>query len=115
MPEVVTEVIKNSTPNTTTEPNGEIDLDKLVAESEQEEYQRVKKFAEELDSAIVALEKKYDLTLKKNKIRVKSGTNKWEIQLRKFVTSAYSIMEIEHLDKSNKHREMIETKKDEKK
>jgi len=88
-----------------------IDIDKLVAESELEEYKRVHQFAEELDTAIGELEKKYGLTLKKNKIRVKSGTNKWEISLRKFVTSAYSIMEIEHLDKSNKHREIIALKK----
>lgn len=88
-----------------------IDIDKLVAETELEEYKRIKQFAEELDTAIGELEKKHGLTLKKNKIRVKSGTNKWEISLRKFVTSAYSIMEIEHLDKSNKHREVIETLK----
>ena len=86
------------------------DIDKLVAESELDDYWRVHLFAEELDMTISELEKKYDLTLKKNKIRVKTGTNKWEISLRKFVTSAYSIMEIERLDKI-KHREVIETPK----
>lgn len=87
------------------------DIDKLIAESEMDDYWRVHLFAEELDMTISELEKKYDLVLRKNKIRVKTGTNKWEISLRKFVTSAYSIMEIEHLDKSNKHREVIETPK----
>lgn len=95
-----------------TKPTSEtIDIDQLIEESESDDYWRVHLFAEELDMTISELEKKYDLTLKKNKIRVKTGTNKWEISLRKFVTSAYSIMEIEHLDKSNKHREVIETPK----
>lgn len=64
-------------------------------------------FATELDSAIKRLEEKYGVEMRKNKFTVKSGDGKFHLTLRKFETSAYSILEIEPKVEENIIREVI--------
>lgn len=80
--------------------------EELVAESKTDEYHRVHQFSEDLDKAITELEQKYSVSFKKNKFQLTDVYgDKWEVQLRKFVTSSYSVMEIEKI--KDKHREIV--------
>lgn len=70
-------------------------------------YLRVLGFATELDSAIKKLEEKYGVEMRKNKFNIKSGDQKYSINLRKYETTAYSILEIEQKVEENVSREII--------